>query len=201
MIFLQGILYSEQTLFTKLLFACMLIHATKLNSRLRREKLSNDVECFHFSHIMQLIQPSPIYIPTCTWLPSGTYLPWSPWTRICKEGKAFLRCNCWFESFLCSQSHWGTCRHNFLPCVSSCKLPCGMSCGEMCKVNSWLQWSHKRQVEFYFIVFMLSLVSLQNDSISFICLLLKLIQVTYYAYFTCGRTDTGQYHSQIPMQW
>lgn len=146
------------------------------------------------------MQSSPIYIATCIWLPSGLYLSCSPWARICQEGKAFLRWNCWFwEVSLQSVS-----LRNSADVISYLCL--------LLQVTLWYVMLRDMQSELlapmklqktggilFYHICMLSLVSLQNDNLSHICLLLRLIQVHYDAYFTCGRANTGWYHGQ--MRW
>lgn len=76
-----------------------------------------------------IIQPSSIYILICIWLPSGMYLPCSPGRGFARKERQFcpetelmvLR-----ASFVVSLTE-ELCRSHFLPCVSSCELPCGIS--------------------------------------------------------------------------
>lgn len=162
----------------------------------------------HLGHIMQLslickhtdfsfnysseivIQSSPIYIPTCTWLPSGMFLPCSPGQGSARKEKPSWDRIAGFESFLCRQFHWGTLQMSF---PTLCLF---------LQVSLWyVMWgdvrsellapmqSQKTGGLIFYHIFVLSLVLLQNDSLSLICLLLELIQIHYYAYFTCGRTD------------
>lgn len=127
-----------------------------------------------------LIQSSPIYIATCTWLPLGMCLSCCSWLGSARREKPSRDEISGFENFLCSQFHWGSLQVSFPTLWLFLQVTLWfVMWGDMQSELLALMKSQKLGGIILYHIFMISLVSLQNDSLSYTCLLLKLIQVHY----------------------